>query len=118
MPVVLGGLIGTHADLDGIDFFHAHVMLLVEFPWIVVLFDEIFEMIDIFLGLPRAGFDIPVEPFDEIVFFAVLLLHIEYFLDFVELLLHVFHDLLFDLVQLIFLFLAAASHQTTINTLI
>ena len=112
MSVILGSLVGTHSDFDGIDFFHAHVVLLIEFPRIVVLFDEIFEMVDIFLGLPCAGFDIPVEPFDEIVFFAVLLFHVEYFLDFVELLFHVFHELLFYLIQLIFL---AASHQATIT---
>ena len=87
MAVVLGGLIGTHSDLDCIDFFYANIVLLVKFARILVILDEIFEVADVLFLFPSASFYIPIQPLDQVIIFAVLLLHVKYLFHLIVLLL-------------------------------
>jgi hypothetical protein len=99
MTVEFCGLIGTHSNFNFIHFFDAYIVLLVKFPWLIVLFDEIFKMIYILFCFPSACLNIPIEPLDKIIFFTILLLHVKYFLNFIETIIDI---LLLDLIKFVF----------------
>jgi len=81
MPIESCGFIWAHPRLNLVKLFQAHIVLPIIFSGIMILFDEPFEMLNICFVLPGASLHIPVEPFDQIVCFTSLLLHIEDFLD-------------------------------------
>jgi hypothetical protein len=70
-------------------------VLLVEFPRVVVVPDEVFEVTDVLLFLPSASLHIPVQPLDQIILFAVLLFHVQ----------NLFHLVVLLLIALLFAFL-------------
>lgn len=85
MPVDLSLFVGTHTGRDDVELLESSIVLLVELARLYELLDEWLEMRYVFLILPCASLDVPVLPLDEVVLPAVLLLHIEDPLDFVEL---------------------------------